>query len=76
MNAPIYDIFFTGSTDPRRCIMIGGIGGIESAVYLEFRTLTVPSVETTTTVSNHLPPGPDDNVTHGGTDRFGFSDPS
>lgn len=51
MNEP-YDIFFTGSTNPRECIMIGGIRGTEQAVYLEFRTPNIPMVETQTTVSN------------------------
>ena len=51
MNEP-YDIFFTGSTNPRECIMIGGIRGTEQAVYLEFRTPNIPMVETQTTVKN------------------------
>ncbi|KAJ3554459.1 hypothetical protein NM688_g3100 [Phlebia brevispora] len=50
MNQP-YDIFFTGSTNPRECIMIGGIRGTEDAIYLEFRTPNIPAAETQTTVS-------------------------
>ncbi|GJE98130.1 hypothetical protein PsYK624_143520 [Phanerochaete sordida] len=45
----VFDIFFTGATDPRHgCVMIGWIG--QKPVYLEFETPAIATSETLTTV--------------------------
>lgn len=50
---PLLDIFFTGSTNPRECIMIGGVRGTEHAVFLSFQTESIPMAETVTRVSGN-----------------------